>query len=470
MSNAGEYKSVINTKLFDNPISQLLDKLNNEKKKLIERKEIIDKKTTFEIVEKKAIFEIPENWIWVNLSDISIIQEGPGIRKFQYTKEGIQFLTVTNILDGRVDLDKSEKYISLNEFKTKYTHFRINKGDIVTACSGGSWGKSAIYDLDNVVILNTSTLRLRFYGDLGDNYYLYYLTKAEFFKSQLENQLSGQQPNFGYSHYSKIKIPLPVLSEQKRIVSILDKIYSIIDEARVYIERNLKNTKDLFENYIQNVFTKGGDDWVERRLGDVCDKITQGPNPQYDSAGNEYFRVIKTKDLYDHAIHYELSDRISKEVFNSCSSSELMNGDVLLAIVGQGSINKCNVFENKTPYKYIFTRAIGLLRTKKTELNPNYLAFFLRSRYGKKLVDAGIFGTSGQQVVTTTHIKGIKIPIPSLDIQIRLVRKFEELLTESKKLEANYSKKIERLNELKKSILQQAFAGKLTHLEEMITE
>ena len=170
-------------------------------------------------------FEIPEGWEWCRLKTISIIQEGPGIRSFQYTTKGVQLLTVTNILEGAVDLQKSQKYISSEEYTNKYLHFQLNKGDIVCACSGGSWGKSAIFDLDNKqIILNTSTLRLRFYGDLGCNGFLYHLTKSSFFKLQLAEQLSGMQPNFGYAHYSKILIPLPPIQEQMRIKSKINEL------------------------------------------------------------------------------------------------------------------------------------------------------------------------------------------------------------------------------------------------------
>ena len=55
-------------------------------------------------------FNIPANWEWVYLTDVSIIQEGPGIRKYQYTDSGVQFLTVTNILEGSVDLNKSKSH------------------------------------------------------------------------------------------------------------------------------------------------------------------------------------------------------------------------------------------------------------------------------------------------------------------------------------------------------------------------
>src|SRR5690554_961201 len=124
----------------------LIIKLKATKKRLVGSKSILNKKDKHVYPISKPPFRIPSNWEWVYLSDISIIQEGPGIRKHQYQDEGIQFLTVTNILEGSVDLMKSQKYISLKEYEEKYKHFTINKGDIVTACSGASWGKSAIFD------------------------------------------------------------------------------------------------------------------------------------------------------------------------------------------------------------------------------------------------------------------------------------------------------------------------------------
>lgn len=170
-------------------------------------------------------FDIPNTWQWVQLSDVSIIQEGAGIRKWQYRDSGTQILCVTNILEGSIDLDKKKLYISTDEYMEKYQHLTPHRGDIVCSCSGGSWGKTAIFDSDEVMMLNTSTLRLRFFGDLADNNYLYYLCKSPFFKRQLELQLSGMQPNFGYAHYSRIMLPLPPFAEQKRIV---DKIIELL--------------------------------------------------------------------------------------------------------------------------------------------------------------------------------------------------------------------------------------------------
>ena len=141
-------------------------------------------------IDDEIPFELPNTWEWARLSNVSIIQEGPGIRSFQYKPDGVQLLTVTNILEGSVDLQKSRKYISEIEYNEKYSHFLVNIGDIVCACSGGSWGKSAIYGIpDYKIILNTSTLRLRFFDDLADNGYLYMMTKTFLFKKQLRKKI-----------------------------------------------------------------------------------------------------------------------------------------------------------------------------------------------------------------------------------------------------------------------------------------
>ena len=231
----------------DEPASMLLERIREEKKRLVKEKKIkadkhesvIFKGDDNKYHEKKGEnivciddeipFEIPNNWCWCRLKDVSIIQEGPGIRSFQYKVSGVQLLTVTNIIENHIDIEKSQKFISEEEYWTKYLHFQLKMGDIVCACSGGSWGKSAVYNENSLkIILNTSTLRLRFYGDLGYGLYLYYITKSALFKKQLADQLSGMQPNFGYAHYSKILIPIPPLMEQKRIVLALEYILTSI--------------------------------------------------------------------------------------------------------------------------------------------------------------------------------------------------------------------------------------------------
>ena len=229
----------------DEPASVLLERIRAEKQELIKAGKIKrDKhesvivtrdKIPYEIIDGKerciadeVPFELPDSWCWCRLSNASIIQEGAGIRTYQYRTSGTQILTVTNILEGSVDMKKATKYIATEEYLDKYQHLTLKIGDIVSSCSGASWGKTAIWDYGDTVMLNTSTLRLRFFNDTAYNMYLYWLTKTPLFKNQLIAQLSGMQPNFGYSHYSKVLIPLPPLAEQHRIVAKIEEIMPMI--------------------------------------------------------------------------------------------------------------------------------------------------------------------------------------------------------------------------------------------------
>jgi type I restriction enzyme S subunit len=341
---------------------------------------------------------------------------------------------------------------------------KVTKGSLIICTANGSkshLGKVALIDEDYGYAFGGFMGLIKPKENLNSNFLFHIMTSEEYKKFIGALSDGANINNLKFSDLGEFEIPLPPLTEQKRIVAILDEAFSAIAKAKANAEQNLKNVKELFESYKNELFDNKGKGYTEIALKEICDKITQGPNPKYDKNENEKFRVLKTKNIYDKNIFYEEADKVSENVFNTCLSSELKDGDVLLAIVGQGSINKCNVFENKTSFRFIYTRALGLIRTNKLKLNPYFLKAFLQSKRGKDLIDYGIGGTSGQQVVTTTHIKALKIPLPSLKDQQAIIQKLDILSIEVKKLEVIYQTKINDLEELKKSVLQKAFSGEL---------
>ncbi|TGM43873.1 restriction endonuclease subunit S [Leptospira biflexa] len=436
--------------------TDLLNKLQNEKSRLIRERIILDKKDNHSYPIENPPFEIPDKWIWCYLSDVSIIQEGPGIRKHQYTEEGIQFLTVTNILEDAIDLEKSRKFISKSDYQKSYTHFKINKGDIVTACSGGSWGKSAIFELTDEIILNTSTLRLRFFNDICENRYLYYLTKTEFFKASLNIHVTGQQPNYGYSHYSKIPIPLPPLDEQKRIVEILDKAFAAIDKAKANAEQNLKNAKELFESYLEGVFSKKGEGWEHIRLGDIC-QINDGTHFSPSNNLEGKFMYITAKNIKPYSIDLSkisyVSEKDHKEIYSRCSPRF---GDVLYIKDGAtAGVATINTIEEE----FSMLSSVALLKCSERILN-SFLVYYMNSPIGKKNFLGYVDGAAITRL-TLLKIKNVSFSIPGVEKQHAIVKQFDRLRKEAKLLSELYEKKIEYLEELKKSISKQAFSGEL---------
>lgn len=437
---------------------ELFQKLLSEKKNLIFKKIILDKKDNHKYPIENIPFNIPRNWYWCYLSDISIIQEGPGIRKHQYQDEGVQFLTVTNILEDAIDLEKSKKYISVSEYDKTYSHFTINKGDIVTACSGGSWGKSAIFEFDDRLILNTSTLRLRFYDDLGNNRYLYYLTKTSYFKDSLSSYITGQQPNYGYSHYSKIPIPLPPLSEQQHIVSILEECFAAIEKAKANAEQNLKNAKELFDCVLESILYDKK--WQVEQLGNVCEKVEYGTSSKAKPQGE--LPVLRMGNIHNgrfvwNSLVYSDNEEDNKQyllkhndvLFNRTNSPEL--------------VGKTAIYKGEQPA--IFAGYLIRIHRKENLLDADYLNYYLNSKmafeYGKTVVISSV----NQANINGTKLKTYPIPLPTIQEQQAIVRQLDALRAETKKLEAVYQKKIDDLEELKKSILQKAFAGELTTKE-----
>jgi type I restriction enzyme S subunit len=444
---------------------ELFLKLVSEKKKLVSEKLILDKKDNHKYPIESVPFNIPRNWYWCYLSDISLIQEGPGIRKHQYQDEGIQFLTVTNILEDAIDLEKSKKYISLSEYEKTYKHFTINKGDIVTACSGGSWGKSAMFELDDKLILNTSTLRLRFYNDLGDNRYLYYLTKTSYFKDSLSSYVTGQQPNYGYSHYSKIPIPLPPLPEQQRIVAILDEAFAAIAKAKANAEQNLQNAKQLFESYLQSVFENKGDGWEEKKLGEVCDikhgYAFEGDDFETDFSGSN--PIVLTPGNFKEDCKLSFTNKNTKRCKTEYPKDYLFSvGELvvvmtdlssLMKILGKPAIiDRDDILHNQRIGRFVF---------KEDSIEKSYLFYFLQTNKYLNKVKESATGTMVRHTAPK-RILNIEIQFPkSLKEQQTIVRQLDALRAETQKLEAVYQKKIDDLEELKKSILQKAFNGEL---------
>ncbi|MDZ7688407.1 MAG: hypothetical protein U5J64_06745 [Halobacteriales archaeon] len=120
--------------------------------------------------------------------------------------------------------------------------------------------------------------------------------------------------------------------------------------------KNRNDTKEYKEVQYGPRRVKIPSEWDFARLGEseYTHLITQGPNPDYSKGElSDEYRALKTKDVYDDGIKYESADRISPEVFKNRSKYQLQEDDVLVAIVGRGSIGKSHIFREQENREYI---------------------------------------------------------------------------------------------------------------------
>lgn len=194
-----------------------------------------------------------EGWEVKKLAKVCWFQEGPGLRNWQFTKKGMKVINVTNLVNGYLDLDKTDRHISIKEFETMYRHFEIDESDIVMASSGNSYSKVAVVRKQDLrLLMNTSVIRFKPLDGIDYNY-LFIFLKSNIFKDQIDLLITGgAQPNFGPFHLNKIEIPLPPSKdEQIRISTILTDMDAAIEQ----IEQKLAKYQQLKQGLMQQLLT-----------------------------------------------------------------------------------------------------------------------------------------------------------------------------------------------------------------------
>lgn len=191
---------------------------------------------------------IPNDWDCPKLSLACWFQEGPGLRHWQFTTQGMKVLNITNLENGIINLDKTDRHIALEEFNKTYKHFGIDANDIVMASSGATYCKTAVVrEVDLPLMMNTSVIRFKPLG-ITDYNYLKSFLDSSYLKSQIDILITGgAQPNFGPAHLKQCNIPLPPLPEQTAIANLLSTWDNAIQTTTALIEQKQNRKKWLMQ-------------------------------------------------------------------------------------------------------------------------------------------------------------------------------------------------------------------------------
>jgi type I restriction enzyme S subunit len=395
-----------------------------------------------------------QGWEIKKLGEVCDFQNGFAFQSKTYKESGLPILRITNIQNDEIDT-KELVFFDTKDYKVNLDRFKVYQGDLLIAMSGATTGKLGINNSETVFYLNQRVGKFIPKKHLNKAFLYYFLTtKVE---ESLRIAAGAAQPNLSTEQINNFEIPLPPLPEQQRIVSILDECFAAIDKAKANAEQNLKNAKELFESYLQGVFENGN--WETKKWGELCDFV-RGP-----FGGSLKKNVFKESGyvVYEqkHAIHdhfNQLRYFIDEEKFNEMRRFELFPGDIIMSCSGV-TLGRVAVVPEGIP-KGIINQAL-LKLTPKKNISVHFIKHWLRSNIFQKIIFDYSGGAAIPNVPSAKILKDIKIPCPSLKEQERIVNEIETVLNESKRLENIYAQKFADLEELKKSILQKAFAGEL---------
>ncbi len=370
--------------------------------------------------------------------------------KAHRTQTGIPFINAGHLSNNGIDF-KEMDYISTERYELLGAG-KIRKNDILF-CLRGSLGKFASVENLEIGAIASSLVILRPKESILHRYLLCYL-ESNTCVEMINNYKGGAaQPNLSAGSLKNFKIPIPPLLEQERIVSILDKTFSAIEQAKQNAAKNLKNAKELFDSYLNSIFTNKGDNWEEKKLGELCNVIGGGtPSKTNSQFFNGDILWATVRDMKGEIIS-DTEHKITTEAVKNSSTNVIPKGNVVIATrVGLGKV--C-LIENDTAINQDL-RGVVPINSKK--LSVDFLYHWFKS-IAYKIVKEGTGATV--QGVKLPFIKSLPILLPSLEEQKTVVKKLDKLSAETKQLEKVYQQKIMELDDLKKSILQKAFNGEL---------
>jgi len=334
----------------------------------------------------------------------------------------------------------------------------VDSNSVLMVCIGATIGKVGFTEREvttNQQINSLTPLN----GDCAQ--FLFYQMLTEDFQQKVLDA-SGQAtlPIINKTKWSNLSLYLPPISEQKRIVAIADEAFEGIDRAIRNTEKNLSNARELFESYLNSIFTQKGDGWEEKKLGDIA-TFRNGLNFTKSSKG-ESINIVGVKDFQN---HFWIQENQLESVTIDADLKEidiLRKGDIL-TVRSNGNkelIGRCVLADNlleKTSHSGFTIR----IRIEKENIYPSFIVYFLKSKdLRKQLAESG--GGISISSLNQESLSQIKINFPSLVAQKFIVQNINELDAETQRLESIYRQKLAALNELKQSILQKAFTGQLT--------
>ena len=378
-----------------------------------------------------------KDWEKIKLREVSKISYGY-TDSASYQEVGPKFLRITDIQNNKVNWHDVPFCKIENSIVHKYL---LKDGDIVFARTGATTGKSYLIKEPPPSIFASYLIRLQILDlkKLLPEFLVLFFQTNQYWQS-IENGTSGSaQGGFNATKLGELELQIPNISEQNYIISVLQKTFESIEKSKENIEKNLKNAKELFESYLQSIFGNKGEHWEEKTLNEISENkdskripITKGIR----KSGNvPYYGASGIVDYVEGFIFDEDLLCISEDGANLLARTY----PIAFSITGKTWVNN---HAHVLKFDSIITQKLV-----EYYLNSINLADFISGMAQPKLNQA--------------MLNKIPIPIPPLTMQKSIVDNFDKLQAQTKKLESIYQKKLESLEELKKSILQKAFSGEL---------
>lgn len=393
-------------------------------------------------------------WVSRKLDLLLQIQNGYAFDSKKFTSEGgTPLIRIRDISNGFETVTNYE-----GEYDDKYI---VRAGDFLIGMDGGfrchEWKGTA-------ALLNQRVCRLQDFSDKLNNRFLFYGIN-KYLKDIEDVTGFTTVKHISASQIKAVEFPLPPIPEQKRIVAILDQAFADIEQARAKTEQNLKNARELFESYLQQVFSQRGEGWVETTIGKEIELLTG-----FAFKSKEYVihsdsvPLIRGDNIVQGRLRWDGVKLWPKGNISEYEKYQLAENDIVLAMDRtwvKAGMKYSRITDVDLPA--LLVQRVARLRCL-SSLNFDYLYHLI----GSKLFESYVLSIQtglGVPHISGKQIQNFKFNMPDVSEQKIVVNTLNKLSDNILQLETVYERKISSIDELKKSILQKAFSGELTKLQ-----
>ena len=377
-----------------------------------------------------------KGWLTKTLGDVcEVFADGDWVESKDQSSEGIRLIQTGNVGEG-VFKDRVEKarYISEATFK-RLRCTEIVEGDCLVSRLPDPVGRSCILPYtDGRMITAVDCTILRFNPkQLLPTFFNFYSQSDDYLTAVAKECTGTTRNRISRSNLGKTPIPAPPLAEQQRIVGLLDEAFAGLATAKANAEKNLQNARAFFESHLQLVFKEGGEGWVEKPFEDCIEDVTYTTKIQrkeFLKVGN--FPIVSQEADFINGFWNNGADvfRVTRPVVIFGDHTQVLKYIDFDFVLGADGVK---------------------ILPPKLFLNPKFFYYCLRS------ISVNSLGYARHYRL----LKELEIRYPDRSMQTAIAKRFEVLEAETQRLTQLYERKLAALEELKKSLLHQAFNGEL---------
>lgn len=359
-------------------------------------------------------------------------------------------LRISNIQNNWFS-DNRLVFFDPKDYEKNLDDYLVYPWDLVIAMSWATTWKLAINDTDKKYHLNQRVWKFIFDNDITKKRcHLFLSTKIE---SNLQQSAGSAIPNLSTEQIKEIQIPLPPLDIQKAIVAKLDEAFAEIDEAIATTQANIEKMNEFTKSVLDKVFEEW--DWEKAKMGEIfAIERWWSPRPIQEFLTKEsnwvnWIKIWDTKNVWKYI--YETEEKIKPDWVKR--SRMVYEWDFILS----NSMSFWRPYIMKTSWCIHDWRLV----IRPNNLVDNEFLYYLLSSPFMYLKFENTASWTWVKNLNIQKVKEIEIPLPPLTKQTEIVKYLDEVFAETSELKSQYQNKLIELKELKASILQGAFEGKL---------